>query len=128
MYEVSVQREFDATHAITMAGERETPHGHTWRVQVVIAGRKLDEDGLLCDFHMIECELDRLIDAFRDRDLNQTPPFDRLNPTAEHIARYLAEALTEALPTHVTLDRVSVTEAPGCIATYRMDSHDHDPN
>lgn len=118
MYELTVEREFCAAHAIVIRGEREPVHGHNWRVRVELAGETLDEDGLLCDFHEVERHLDRILTRFHNRDLNATPPFDTLNPTAEHVARHLAESLAPALPAGVHLSRVSVTEAPGCTAAY----------
>jgi 6-pyruvoyltetrahydropterin/6-carboxytetrahydropterin synthase len=124
MYELTVEREFCAAHAITIAGEREAVHGHNWRVRVVVAGPALDADGLLCDFHDVERRLDEVLAPFRNQDLNRTAPFDRLNPTAEHVARHLAAQLTErlapCLPAGTAVASVSVTEAPGCSATFRI--------
>lgn len=122
MYELSVQHEFCAAHAITMAGEREPMHGHNWRVHVVVAGHDLDGDGLLCDFHIVERALDQIIGPWHNGNLNDTPPFDRVNPTAEQIARHIADALTPSIPAPARLASVSITEAPGCEATYRPDS------
>ena len=119
MYELAVERDFRAAHALTVAGRREQTHQHNWRVSVVVRGNRLDPDGLLCDFHVLQRKLAAVVDALRDRDLNTTPPFDRVNPTAENMARHVAEALAPALPAAVSLSRVSVTEAPGCTATYR---------
>jgi 6-pyruvoyltetrahydropterin/6-carboxytetrahydropterin synthase len=119
MYELSVQREFCAAHAIVIGGRREPIHGHNWRVTIAVAGEILDEDGLLCDFHVVERQLDRVVAALHNRDLNTTPPFDKLNPTAEHVARHIAQVVSPSLPPNVRLVRASVTEAPGCEATYR---------
>ena len=118
MYELSVERRFDAAHAITMAGEREASHRHDWHVKVIVAGRQLDTDGLLCDFQFLESRLADVLAPFDGGDLNTIAPFDQLNPTAEHVARYIAEQMSESLPRRVTIKRVSVTEAPGCCATY----------
>ena len=117
MYEVTVDRVFCAAHAISVRGEREPTHGHEWRVRVGVGGQELDEDGILCDFHALERRLDDVIAPFQDCDLNRTPPFDRVSPTAERIARHLAEAIV--LPEGLTLLSVGVTEAPGCVAVYR---------
>ena len=118
MYELSVTREFCAAHAIDIKGVREPLHGHNWRVTAVVAGPVLDADGLLCDFHEVEAHLDAAIDRYRDRTLNDVAPFDQVNPTAEHLARHLAEALADGLGEGVQVRRLSVTEAPGCEATY----------
>lgn len=126
MYEISVQRQFRASHAITIAGRLEERHDHVWHVTLVAAGNTLDADGLLCDFHIIERKIDLIIGDLNERDLNATEPFDRLNPTAEQVARYIAERTAEALkpdldPWGGRVSRVTVTEEPGCAATYWMD-------
>ncbi|QYU66529.1 6-carboxytetrahydropterin synthase [Leptolyngbya sp. 15MV] len=54
MYEIDVQAEFSAAHAIRIAGIVEPLHGHNWHVTATVVGPELDADGLLCDFHTIE--------------------------------------------------------------------------
>ncbi|MHC4969433.1 MAG: 6-carboxytetrahydropterin synthase, partial [Planctomycetota bacterium] len=54
MYELAVERDFEAAHAVTMDGRREAAHDHTWHVSVVVAGPAVDSGGLLCDFHVVE--------------------------------------------------------------------------
>jgi 6-pyruvoyltetrahydropterin/6-carboxytetrahydropterin synthase len=122
MYELAVDRDFRATHAVTVDGRREPPHEHTWHVSVVVAGPAVDSEGLLCDFCVIERQLDGVLEPLRGRDLNRTPPFDQVNPTAEMVARHIAEGIGPELPQGVGLARVSVTEAPGCTATYVPDA------
>jgi 6-pyruvoyltetrahydropterin/6-carboxytetrahydropterin synthase len=121
MYVLTVESVFSAAHAILIRGEREPLHGHDWRVTVTIEGERLDEDGLLCDFHHVERALQEITAQFHNRSLNQTPPFDEINPTAELVARHIGDRLVES----VTLSRgarvagVRVTEAVGCAAEWR---------
>lgn len=124
MFEIDVQTEFAAAHAILIAGEREPVHGHNWRVTATVAGPRLDADGLLCDFHVVEFGLREAAGRLHNRSLNDLAPFsDRVNPTAENVARYFADELSRALqgrlPEGVRVASVRVTEAPGCAATYR---------
>ncbi len=119
MFELVVERSFPAAHAVTMKGRAEETHDHLWCVAVTVAGRKLDADGLLCDFHAIERRLAEVVDPLRGADLNRTPPFDRVNPTAEAVARHIAKRIAPALPEGVALRSVAVTEARGCTAVYR---------
>ena len=121
MFELSVQRVFSAAHALMLAGRREPLHGHDWRVTVVVAGETLDTDGLLCDFHALQAALDEIIAPFCNANLNEVEPFTRLNPSAEQVARHIADRLAPALPPGVRLSRVSVTEAPGCEATNHVE-------
>lgn len=119
MFELSVEREFCAAHAIVIHGRREPVHGHNWRVRVVIDGERLDANGLLYDFHALERHVDRAIGSFHNADLNSLAPFQKVNPTAEAVTRHIAQAVAQTLPASVHLVSVSVTEAPGCTATYR---------
>jgi 6-pyruvoyltetrahydropterin/6-carboxytetrahydropterin synthase len=121
VYQLEVERTFCAAHALVIGGEREPVHGHNWTVTVTVRGERLDDDGLLCDFHLVEVRLDRTLSALHNRNLNDVPPFDRLNPTAELVARHIADSLADALPEGVRLASCSVTEAPGCRATYVPD-------
>jgi 6-pyruvoyltetrahydropterin/6-carboxytetrahydropterin synthase len=119
MFELRVRRKFSAAHAIRMAGQVEPLHGHDWRVSVRVRGERLDGDGLLCDFHALERAVDEVIAPFRNRSLNDTPPFDRTNPTAELVARHIGDALAPRIPSGAHLHSVVVGEAPGCDAVWR---------
>ncbi len=118
MYELTIESEFCAAHAITIKGQREPLHGHNWRVSVTIAGDTLDDDQLLCDFHDLEKKLAETLAPYHNANLNECSPFDAINPTAERVARHIAESLAEQLPKGLHLTRASVTEAPNCKATY----------
>ena len=123
MYEITVESAFCAAHAIVIAGEKEPLHGHNFRVTATIAGGTLDADGLLCDFHAVEQALREILAPFQNQNLNDTPPFDRVNPTAERIAEHIGTSLTRSLHTALSpralVTSVRVTEAEGCAATYR---------
>ncbi|MEQ8850840.1 MAG: 6-carboxytetrahydropterin synthase [Phycisphaerales bacterium] len=119
MFDLTLTTEFAAAHAIMLRGEREPVHGHNWRVTLVISGADLDQDGLLCDFHQVEQTLAEVVGRFHNANLNDTPPFDQLNPSAEHVARHIGENVDATLPSGVQVSAVTVTEAPNCAATWR---------
>jgi 6-pyruvoyltetrahydropterin/6-carboxytetrahydropterin synthase len=132
MFAITAEAVFSAAHAIRIRGELEVLHGHDWRVTARMEGPRLDEDGLLWDFHALEADLAEVIKPFRNANLNQTAPFDQVNPTAEEVARHIGERLGSMLasrlarypqepsawPAGVRLAKVTVTEAPGCAAEY----------
>jgi 6-pyruvoyltetrahydropterin/6-carboxytetrahydropterin synthase len=122
MFELTVDAEFCAAHALVIAGTREAMHGHNWRVTATVAGGQLDGDGLLCDFHTVEETLNEIVDALNIRNLHDVPPFNTVNPTAENVAKHIGDELHrrlgEALAPHARIKSVRVTEAPGCAATY----------
>ena len=118
---ISVERRFRARHAVTINGEEELPHEHDWHVRVEVAG-KLDDEGLLIDFHLLEAALDEVLLPFKDNTFNGTPPFDEQNPSAENIARHIVwSVVEEALPKQarkrIENARATIEEAPGCHAT-----------
>lgn len=123
MYEISVQTEFCAAHALDIGGTTEPLHGHNWHVTATITGDTLDSDGLLLDFHAVADTLEQIIAPFKNANLNETPPFDTLNPSAEHVAAHIAHRLHDALQSglapHTRVTALRVTEATGCAATYR---------
>ncbi|MEM9373875.1 MAG: 6-carboxytetrahydropterin synthase [Planctomycetota bacterium] len=123
MFTVEITHEFAAAHAIVIAGNREPVHGHNWHVTAQLTGPTLDDDGLLCDFHTVHGVLVAILEPFHNNDLNAIPPFDEINPTAELIAKHIADELSDRLgPTlaeSARVESVRVTESPGCAAIYR---------
>jgi 6-pyruvoyltetrahydropterin/6-carboxytetrahydropterin synthase len=93
-------------------------------VTVTLAGPALDTDGLLCDFHAVERALAAVTAGFHNANLNERPPFtDGVNPSAENVARHIADRLGASLTLRpgVRIDSIRVTEAPGCEAEYRTE-------
>ena len=102
-------------------GEPETLHGHDWRVRVTLESPSLDAEGMVCDFHELEASLDLVLAPFINSNLNETPPFDSVNPTAENVAGHVAATMEPDLPDSVGSITVAVTEAPGCEARCRIE-------
>jgi 6-pyruvoyltetrahydropterin/6-carboxytetrahydropterin synthase len=124
VFDLTIESTFSAAHAIVIAGRREPLHGHDWHITATISGPSLDAGGLLCDFHAAEAALREVTAPFHNRNFNEIPPFDRLNPTAENIAGYFADQLAARLRPILrpgaALSALRITEAPGCAATYRF--------
>ncbi|MSR68978.1 MAG: 6-carboxytetrahydropterin synthase [Phycisphaerales bacterium] len=123
MFELEVRRTFSAAHSVKIRGEQEPLHGHDWQVDVVVRAADLDSEGMACDFHELERALDSVLRPFASRNLNETPPFDARNPTAEAVAQYIAQEMNLCLPARVAIQSVRVTEAPGCAARYVPSPH-----
>jgi 6-pyruvoyltetrahydropterin/6-carboxytetrahydropterin synthase len=118
-YLLRVRAGFEAAHHLTSyLGAPEPVHGHSWRVEAVLATDRLDEEGMAYDFVEVRRALLDLAAAFDHRDVNSVPPFDRLSPTTERIAVWFYERLRERLPA-APLAEVTVWEGPDCSATYR---------
>ena len=125
MFTIQVTHEFCAAHTLSILGSHEPIHGHNFKTTAYIAGQTLDDDGLLCDFHTVQAQLIEICTPFTNNNLNETPPFDTINPTAENIAKHIADELADRLDSslapHAKVHSVSITEAPNCLATYTRD-------
>ena len=122
MFEVSVEETFAAGHALrNYRGKCENVHGHNYRVQVTVTGRELNVAGLLVDFVELKRLLDAVIEQLDHKFLNDVPPFDRLNPSAENIAKFFYDEVSKGLgsETGVALGEVKIWETDTSVATYR---------
>jgi len=121
MFEVSAEETFSAGHALRgYKGKCENVHGHNYRVRVTMAGEQLDANGLLVDFVEIRRAMRAVIEKLDHRLLNEVPPFDTVNPSAENMARYFFEEVSRELqsgPARVTA--VTLWETETAAATYR---------
>jgi len=123
MYEISVEQEFDAAHALRgYEGKCERLHGHRFRVAVTIKATKLNEIGLAYDFTVLKKQLGEVLGRFDHTSLNETPPFDKMNPSSENIASTVYGEMKKRLAeAPVTISRVEVWESPTSRAEFRSD-------
>ena len=123
MFEVAVEHTFAAGHALRhYKGKCENVHGHNFKVQVVISGERLDDAGLLVDFIDVKNLMGRVLARLDHQNLNEVPPFDVKNPSAENIAEYFCAEMTSGLaktPVPVRIREVKVWETEIQSATYR---------
>lgn len=119
-YELTVKDHFDAAHALPgYDGPCRFLHGHTWDIEVTIAGQHLDDVGMLYDFKDIKRDLHAVLENFDHRCVNEVAPFDIMNPTAEHMARVIFYELEKTLPAPISLKEVAVWESPAARVAYR---------
>jgi 6-pyruvoyltetrahydropterin/6-carboxytetrahydropterin synthase len=123
MFEVAVEQGFASAHALrNYKGRCENTHGHNWRVEVLIEGERLDETGLLVDFIDVKNLMGGIIDRIDHQFLNEIPPFDVVNPSAENIAEYFYQQMRAGLsdtPVPVRISAVKVWETDIQSATYK---------
>ncbi|HUV40107.1 MAG TPA: 6-carboxytetrahydropterin synthase QueD [Planctomycetota bacterium] len=122
MYELVVEAHFASAHRLReYDGNCERLHGHNWRIEVRLAGERLNDLGMLCDFRDAKRIVREVTGRFDHRYLNDIPPFDELNPTTEHIARHLFDEVSKRLPDGVRAVSVTAWESDGSGVTYRGD-------
>ncbi|MDR1358229.1 MAG: 6-carboxytetrahydropterin synthase QueD [Coriobacteriales bacterium] len=119
-YFLTVKDHFDAAHALVgYPGECRELHGHTWDIEATVSGTELDEVGIVYDFKALKADLAAILKQYDHVYLNEVPPFDRINATAENLARVIHERLAATLPPSITLEEVAVWESPIAKLSYR---------
>jgi 6-pyruvoyltetrahydropterin/6-carboxytetrahydropterin synthase len=114
VYEITVARHFDAAHYLRgYQGKCEAMHGHRYQVVVRVKAAGLDDIGLACDFTDIKRHLDAILARYDHTCLNDVPPFDKINPSAENLAATIYNELEEKLSGEpVELAAVEAWETP----------------
>ncbi len=98
MYEVYVAAQFEAAHRLVGDfGPATRPHGHTYRLEVLVRGERLKDDGTLYDIGWLREAVEELAASLHYRDLNDVPDLAGVNTTAEAVARYCWDRLAPPL-------------------------------
>ena len=123
VFEISKDFVFSAAHQIRMHGGKcERLHGHNWRIRVHARAAKLNRIGMVVDFADLHKIVAELCARFDHRNVNEIPPFDEVNTTAELLARYFyaeaARKLAEVDEGRVAVSKVEVWENEGSLAVY----------
>lgn len=113
MYRICKAFTIESGHMLSKHAERcKYPHGHTRRIELVLAAPTLDENDMVCDFKWIKLAVGAFLDAF-DHALcvNAADPrlpalrsadsrlvvFDEGDPTTERIARRIYDHLNDRI-------------------------------
>jgi 6-pyruvoyltetrahydropterin/6-carboxytetrahydropterin synthase len=119
---VRVGAGFEAAHALRdYVGGPEPIHGHSWRIEVALETTRLDRYDLSVDFVPTRALVEELAKRLDTRCINDLPPFDRLNPTAENVARWFAGEILASGATKraaCRLVEISVWEGPNNRVTW----------
>ena len=120
MYEVTIKTGFSAAHQLRYYdGKYENLHGHNWIAIVVVAAEDLDEIGLGIDFVQLKKRTNDILKKLDYQNINKVPPFDKQNPSAENIARWVFKELETQINTgSVRVKRVEIKEFEECGAAY----------
>ncbi len=124
MFELKVKTRFAGAHQLAMVGQKcENLHGHNWKVEVHVRGKKLNSAGVLADFGDIKKAVRQVVDQELDHKyLNELDAFKGEQPTSERIAVYIAERvqtlLNEIVEEKVTVSKVMAWESDDACAMY----------
>jgi 6-pyruvoyltetrahydropterin/6-carboxytetrahydropterin synthase len=98
MYEVYVAARFEAAHRLVGDfGPAARTHGHTYRMEVIVRGQHLGDDGTLYDIGELGQAVEGLAGSMHYRDLNEVPGLAEVNTTAEAVATFCWDKLAQPL-------------------------------
>lgn len=123
-YLLSAEAQFSAAHTLPGVDMCERMHGHNWRVRLTVRVEEtgLDGVGMGVDFRVIEQLAGGLVAEWEHRYLNDLEPFREHPPTAEFMARTLAERARTRLADEApgaTIEEIELWEMPQYRVVYR---------
>ena len=122
MYQLTKSIQFDAAHQLRdYVGKCANLHGHTYKMVVCVAGERVSEIGMLYDFFDLKQLMKEVIDQLDHRFINEIPPYDEINPTAENMAYHIYQTLKRRLVEQnpaLKLAYVEIWETPSASARY----------
>ena len=120
MYELKIISHFAAAHQLrNFGGKCEDLHGHNWKVEVYVSGRKLEDNGLLIDFKIIKDKTREILERLDHKFINEIEYFKETNPSSENIARYIFDSLAHDINNeNISLNRITAWESETACASY----------
>jgi len=122
MFELKIITHFAAAHQLKMVAKKcENMHGHNWKIEVCVAGKTLNNAGVLIDFGELKGYLSEIIEKLDHKFLNELDCFHNDNPSSENIAYYIAHELKKKIVAHdIKATRVTAWESEDACATYSL--------
>jgi 6-pyruvoyltetrahydropterin/6-carboxytetrahydropterin synthase len=147
-FRISKSFEIETGHLLTKHPDKcRFPHGHSRRVQIVLAAEALDQNDMVCDFKAVKAALKPFLDAWDHAFCMNTDdpqfayfqqtygvnviPFEKRDPTSEVMAKTIFDELKRrlagpagqpdpryAVPPGVRIESVRVTETSSSWAEY----------
>lgn len=122
-YTIKIVTDFSAAHYLrNYEGKCARLHGHNWKIEVEIDARQLDDVGMGIDFQDVKAETKELLEGLDHYNLNDMPPFDKINPTAENLSAFIYQSLaTKINDQRVQVSAVTVWETERACVRYSED-------
>nr|VFK55431.1 MAG: 6-pyruvoyltetrahydropterin/6-carboxytetrahydropterin synthase [Candidatus Kentron sp. TUN]VFK55512.1 MAG: 6-pyruvoyltetrahydropterin/6-carboxytetrahydropterin synthase [Candidatus Kentron sp. TUN]VFK61647.1 MAG: 6-pyruvoyltetrahydropterin/6-carboxytetrahydropterin synthase [Candidatus Kentron sp. TUN] len=122
-YILKVTTDFAAAHSLRgYSGNCRRMHGHNWKVEVEATTTSLDKCGMGVDFQIIKEGIQSVARELDHYYLNEIPPFDKINPTAENIAAYLFQGISKILnDERIRISAVTLWETERACVRYQED-------
>lgn len=124
MYRLSTKKMISAAHILrNYEGPCASLHGHNWHVKIDVLANALNDVGLAIDFKDLDDLIWQVAGRFDHQNFNDFSPFDKINPTAENIARYFFEEMSKKLPVALRLEKVTIWETENYLVEYFENDH-----
>lgn len=118
MHTIRILTDFSAAHSLRdYPGDCANLHGHNWHLEITVGGT-LNESGMVMDFRELKRQVKAITDTLDHKYINEVPPFDTINPTAENLAKYIFDELENTLPQHCWAQQISIWENARSCASY----------
>jgi 6-pyruvoyltetrahydropterin/6-carboxytetrahydropterin synthase len=120
IYEVFITTQFAAAHSLPgYPGNCARLHGHNWKIKVFVRSTELNGLGIAFDFGRLEAGVREILRDLDHYNLNDLPAFKEASPTAENLARFLYEELSQRLNSEtLRVSKVEVSETSGVGVNY----------
>lgn len=83
----------NASHAIYINGNLGQSHPHTW--EIIIDTIKFNDRFI--QFNDVEKKIEKLLENYQDKYINEIEPFNSINPTLENICEYFKDVIKNML-------------------------------
>ena len=130
LYTIRTKAQFESAHSIRdyiidpNNPEKyidEPIHGHTWIVEAFASSNHIEErTGFALDFLVLKKKVDELASNFDHNFINEMPPFDKINPSTENIAKFFYQEVKKIIPEKSWLTKIRVFEGPNNYAEYSI--------
>ncbi len=124
-FRVRVEARFESAHFLReYRGISEPMHGHSYKVEAELEGEGggVDCDAIAVDFVSARKKLEVLAKKLDYGCINDVPPFDRINPSAENIAEWFSGELAAAVADErAIVVAVTIWEGPVNSVTFAPD-------
>ena len=123
MYYLSIETYISAAHQLNdYQGNCALLHGHNWKIKVQVKTDILDKVGMGLDFKDLKEITWKVAGKFDHQIINKIPPFDKMNPTAEHLSKYFYDEIGKLLPQHIKVNKIYLWETDKYLVEYCEES------
>ncbi len=119
-YTLKIIADFASAHTLRdYPGACSRMHGHNWKIEAEVIATQLNNVGMGIDFKEIKTAAREIASRLDHRYLNDVPPFDTLNPTAENIAAWFFAEMEKSITTPgVTVSAITLWETERACVRY----------